>query len=157
MGASRKAPVMPHTYPLSVHWRGSTGSADYAPDATASAPGKPGIQLSSAPEFRGDRGRWNPEDLLGAALSTCHMLTFLALCAKAKVEVKDYLDRAEAVLDTVGKVSRVTEVRLRPTIRVAPGTAQATVVALFEKAHKYCFVANSVTCHVVLAPRVVEA
>jgi organic hydroperoxide reductase OsmC/OhrA len=112
--------------------------------------------VSSAPEFAGDPTRWNPEDLLGSALATCHMLTFLALCAKAKVAVVGYEDHAEAVLDTVDKVTRVTQVHLRPVIRVPRGTSMAKVVELFEKAHKYCFVANSVTCEALLAPRVVE-
>ncbi len=148
---------MAHSYPFSVRWHGSTADPAYSPDAQALAPGKPGIPVSSAPEFRGNPVHWNPEDLLGVALSTCHMLTFLALCAKAKVEVKDYEDHAESILDTVGKVTRVTEIHLRPIIRVAPGTSQAKVLELFEKAHKYCFVANSVASKVVLAARVLEA
>ena len=148
---------MAHAYPFSVRWHGSTADPAYSTDAQALAPGKPALPVSSAPEFRGNPARWNPEDLLGAALSTCHMLTFLALCAKARVEVKDYEDHAESILDTIGKVTCVTEVRLRPVIRVAPGTSSAKVHELFEKAHKYCFVANSVSCAVVLAARVVEA
>ena len=148
---------MAHHYPYSVRWHGSTADTTYSPDAQAQAPGKPVIPVSSAPEFRGNPARWNPEDLLGAALSTCHMLTFLALCAKARVEVKDYEDHAESILDTVGKTTRVAEIRLCPVIRVAPGTSMAKVLELFEKAHKYCFVANSVSSQVVLAARVVEA
>ena len=73
----------------------------------------------------GDATHWNPEDLLGTALATCHMLTFLALCAKAKVEVVGYEDHAEAILDTVEKVTRVTQVHLRPIIRVTRGTSMA--------------------------------
>ena len=148
---------MAHAYPFSIRWTGSTADPAYVPDAVALAQGKPAIPVSSAVEFRGNPARWNPEDLLGTALSTCHMLTFLALCAKARVEVKDYNDHAESILDTVGKVTRVTEVRLCPVIRVAPGTSMAKVQELFEKAHKYCFVANSVSCAVVLAAQVVEA
>jgi organic hydroperoxide reductase OsmC/OhrA len=72
------------------------------------------------------------------------------------VAVVGYEDHAEAVLDTVDKVTRVTQVHLRPVIRVTRGTSMAKVIELFEKAHKYCFVANSVTCEAVLAPRVVE-
>ena len=61
------------------------------------------------------------------------------------------------MLDTVDKVSRITQVYLRPVIRVTRGTSMAKVIDLFEKAHKYCFVANSVTCEAVMEPRVVEA
>jgi organic hydroperoxide reductase OsmC/OhrA len=147
---------MAHHYPLQLHWTGHTLDGDYDRNATVTAPGKHPLAVSSAPEYAGDAARWNPEDLLGAALATCHMLTFLALCAKAKVAVVGYEDHAESVLDTVDKVTRVTQVHLRPLIRVPRGTSMAKVVELFEKAHKYCFVANSVTCEAVLAPRVVE-
>jgi organic hydroperoxide reductase OsmC/OhrA len=148
---------MAHHYPLQLHWTGNTLDGTYNRNATVTTAGKQPLAVSSAPEYVGDATRWNPEDLLGTALATCHMLTFLALCAKAKVEVVGYEDHAEAILDTVDKVTRVTQVHLRPVIRVTRGTSMAKVVELFEKAHKYCFVANSVTCEAVLAPRVVEA
>lgn len=147
---------MAHPYPLTLAWTGNTLDGTYTRDATVTNPGKPPLAVSSAPEYGGDATRWNPEDLLGSALATCHMLTFLALCAKAKVEVVGYEDHAEAVLDTVDKVTRITQVHLRPVIRVTRGTGMAKVVELFEKAHKYCFVAHSVTCEAVLEPRVVE-
>ena len=148
---------MAHSYPFSVRWHGSTADPAYSPDAQALAPGKPGIPVSSAPEFRGNPVHWNPEDLLGVALSTCHMLTFLALCAKARVEVTRYEDHAESILDTLEKVTWVAEIHLKPTIRVARGTSKAKVEELFQKAHKYCFVANSIKSRVVMAPLVVEA
>ena len=148
---------MAHSYPLTLSWTGNTLEGSYSRNAVLSTAGKASIPVSSAPEYAGDALRWNPEDLLGSALATCHMLTFLALCAKAKVEIKDYEDHAEAVLDTVDKVTRITKVHLRPIIRVPRGTSMAKVVDLFHKAHKYCFVANSVTCEAVLEPRVVEA
>ncbi|HLP29821.1 MAG: OsmC/Ohr family protein [Holophagaceae bacterium] len=147
---------MAHHYPLSLAWTGNTLDGTYNRNATVTTAGKHPLAVSSAPEYAGDPTRWNPEDLLGSALATCHMLTFLALCAKAKVEVVGYEDHAEAVLDTVDKVTRITRVHLRPVIRVTRGTSMAKVVELFEKAHKYCFVANSVTCEAVMEPRVVE-
>jgi organic hydroperoxide reductase OsmC/OhrA len=147
---------MAHQYPLTLAWTGNTLDGSYNRNATVTNPGKQPLSVSSAPEYSGDPICWNPEDLLGSALATCHMLTFLALCAKAKVEVMGYEDHAEAVLDTVDKVTRVTRVHLRPVIRVRRGTSMAKVIDLFEKAHKYCFVANSVTCAAVMEPRVVE-
>jgi organic hydroperoxide reductase OsmC/OhrA len=147
---------MAHSYPFTTTWRGST-AAEYGRDAALSAPGKSGFGISSAPEYAGNPALWNPEDLLGAALGTCHMLTFLALAAKAKVVVTGYDGHGESILDTVDKVTSVTEIRLNPVIRVAPGTSKAKVEDLFQKAHKYCFVANSVRSKVILAPRVVEA
>jgi organic hydroperoxide reductase OsmC/OhrA len=148
---------MAHQYPLTLGWTGNTLDGTYNRNATVTTSGKHALAVSSAPEYAGDPTRWNPEDLLGTALATCHMLTFLALCAKSKVEILGYEDHAEAILDTVDKVTRVTQVHLRPTIRVSRGTSMAKVVELFEKAHKYCFVANSVTCEAVLSPRIVEA
>ena len=147
---------MAHRYPLTLSWTGNSLDTTYNRTATLSNDQKPSIPVSSAPEYTGNPACWNPEDLLGSALATCHMLTFLALCAKAKVEVMSYEDHAEAVLDTVNKVTRITQVHLRPVIRVPRGTSMAKVVELFEKAHKYCFVANSVTCEAVMEPRVVE-
>ena len=148
---------MAHVYPLTIRWSGTTLDAEYNRDAEATTAGKPSIPVSSAPEYKGNPARWNPEDLLGTALATCQMLTFLALCAKARVDVVHFEDHAEAILDTVDKVTRITEVRLHPVIRIPRGGSPAKVVELYEKAHKYCFVANSVNCRVVMEPRVVEA
>ncbi|MDP1830783.1 MAG: OsmC family protein [Geothrix sp.] len=147
---------MAHRYPLTLSWTGNSLDAPYNRNATLSNGQKTAIPVSSAPEYAGDGSCWNPEDLLGSALATCHMLTFLALCAKAKVEVVGYEDHAESLLDTVDKVTRITHVYLRPVIRVTRGTSMAKVITLFEKAHKYCFVASSVTCEAVMEPRVVE-
>ncbi len=147
---------MAHSYPFTLTWRGSTATPEYTRDAEATAAGKHALQVSSAAEYAGTVTRWNPEDLLGSALATCHMLTFLALASKTKLVVTAYEDHAESILDTVEKVTKVTEIHLKPTIRVARGTDAGKVVELFHKAHKYCFVANSITCKVVMAPRVVE-
>ncbi len=147
---------MAHQYPLTLAWSGNTLTEPYGRDAVASATGKTDIPVSSAEEYAGNGLRWNPEDLLGSALATCHMLTFLALCAKVRVEVLGYEESAVSVLDTLEKVTSVTEIHLNPTIQVAPGTSAEKVVELFEKAHKYCFVANSIKSKVVMNPRVVE-
>ncbi|HJU83930.1 MAG TPA: OsmC family protein [Holophagaceae bacterium] len=148
---------MAHRYPLTLSWRGNTVEGAYSRDAVVNAPGKLQLPVSSAAEYAGTVERWNPEDMLGAALATCHMLTFLALAAKTRIEVTAYEDHAEAVLDTVEKVTSITEIVLKPTIRVPRGTDAAKVVELFEKAHKYCFVANSIKSKVTMQPRVVEA
>ena len=148
---------MAHTYPFSISWNGDTTAEAYTRDANAAAPGKVSLPLSSASEYAGSAERWNPEDLLGVALANCHMLTFLALAAKTRTAVLGYEDRAESVLDTVEKVTWISEIHLRPTIKVAKGTDPAKVKELFEKAHKYCFVANSIKSKVTMDPVVVEA
>ena len=147
---------MAHAYPFTLTWNGNTLADTYSRDAVASAPGKVDLPVSSAAEYAGSAERWNPEDLLGAALANCHMLTFLALAAKTRTEVLGYEDRAEAILDTVDKVTWISEIRLSPTIRVAKGTDPAKVKELFEKAHKYCFVANSIKSKVTMAPSITE-
>lgn len=148
---------MSESFPLTLRWTGSSLDSSYSRNADLSNPGHASIPVSSAPSYQGDPTRWNPENLLASALATCHLLTFLALAAKARINVTAYEDHAEATLETIDKIARVGEVRLRPTIRVTPGTSSAKVVDLFNKAHKYCIIANSITCRVVMEPRVIEA
>ena len=145
-----------HTFPLSVHWTGSTLTAgDYSRDAVAQAPGKPMIVTSAAPSYAGNAARWNPEDMFGASLATCHMLTFFALAKKAGVDVQAYDDNAVATLEMVDKAMRISTITLAPTIVVAAGTDEGKVRELFVKAHNYCFVANSITTKVEMTPSVI--
>jgi len=145
-------------FPASLTWTGNTLDPSYTRSGELAKPeGLAAIPVSSIPLFGGDGARWNPEDLLAGALATCHMLTFLALAAKARVAVTGYRDRAEAELETVERSSRVGAIALRPTISVAPGTDPAKVAELFAKAHKHCIIANSIHSKVVLEPTVVEA
>lgn len=142
-----------HHYRVATAWTGNggTGTAEYrgygrqheltAPDE----PAKPPIPGSADPVFRGDRARWNPEELLVAALSACHQLAYLALCARAGVSVVAYDDRAEGVMveDDAGG-GRFTRVVLRPRVTVAAGGDVARARALHEQAHAQCFIASSV-------------
>ena len=148
---------MSDLYPATIVWNGSTLDPSYTRTAGLVKPGgQAGIPVSSVPFHGGDGACWNPEDLLAGAMATCHMLTFLALASKARVDVKGYEGPASAALETVDRVSRVATIALRPTIRVAPGTDPAKVEELFRKAHKYCIIANSFSGTVVLEPTVVE-
>src|SRR5688572_13076736 len=86
-----------HTYEVTVTWTGNTGEGtssyrSYTRDHDVSGPGKPTIPGSSDPSFRGDAARWNPEELLLAALSQCHMLWFLSLATTEDVVVTAYED-----------------------------------------------------------------
>lgn len=148
---------MAEVFPAALDWSGNTLQPDYSRNAQLSKPaGLAAIPVSSIPAFGGAAERWNPEDLLAGALAHCHMLTFLALAAKSRIEVHGYEDRAEAALVTEDRVSRVGEILLQPTIRVASGTDVAKVEELFQKAHKYCVIANSITAKVAMEPNVVE-
>jgi len=149
---------MAGTFPITLTWTGNTAEGAYNRDGDAAKPeGLARIPVSSGPSNGGDPARWNPEDLLASALATCHMLTFLALASKTRLEVRDYLDHAESTMDTVDKVTRVVAIALRPTITVAPGTDVAKVEEMFQKAHKYCVIANSITAKVTMEPTVVTA
>jgi organic hydroperoxide reductase OsmC/OhrA len=142
-------PKPPHHYRLSLVWEGNrgTGTSDYASygrQYRVTIAGKPDLVGSADPLFRGDAALHNPEDLLVAALSSCHMLSYLALCARSRIAVLTYVDAAEGTLEfnTEGGGS-FREVILRPRVTVAAGTDLARATALHEKAGEHCFIAAS--------------
>ena len=104
------------------------------------------VQVDAAPDWGGDPANTNPEQALAAALSSCHMMTFLALCAKAGWPVASYHDHAEAHLGkTAAGQMAVTRIDLNPVVRFDTGfTVEDTKLAEMQhRAHRYCFVANS--------------
>ncbi len=111
---------------------------------------------SAAPAFRGDADRVDPEEAFVAALSACHMLSLLAICARKRLTVDAYEDDAVGVLEkgANGKlwISRVT---LRPRIGFAPGTSVSTaqLAEIHHLSHEECFIANSVKTDVSVAPQ----
>lgn len=114
------------------------------------------IPASATKEYRGDETRVNPEEALVAALSSCHMLTFLAVAAKRKLSLDSYDDEAVGVLEknSAGKLA-ITRVTLRPRIVWSPGvTVSAEDLAkMHHDAHEGCFIATSVKTEVTVAPR----
>jgi organic hydroperoxide reductase OsmC/OhrA len=139
-----------HEYDVSVSWTGNRGTGtsgyrEYDRDHDISAAGPPTIAGSSDPAFRGDRRRWNPELELTAALSQCHMLWYLHLCALAGVIVTSYDDDAHGTMaETEDGGGHFTEVVLRPRVTVASGEMIETAWSLHKDANAKCFVANSV-------------
>jgi organic hydroperoxide reductase OsmC/OhrA len=138
-----------HHYAVRVTWTGAEagGTRDYktySREYRADFDGKPSITGSADPAFRGDPTLHNPEDMLVLALSSCHMLSFLALAALEGLEVVAYEDAASGIMQQEGRGGRFTEVVLRPRVRLAPGSDPARAEALHEAAHKTCFIANSV-------------
>ncbi|MBI3206960.1 MAG: OsmC family protein [Myxococcales bacterium] len=114
------------------------------------------VRASAAPEFRGDATLPNPEEALVAALSSCHLLTFLAICAKKGITVDEYEDAAEGLLEknAEGRLA-VTRVTLRPQVTFgagAPADAEA-LAKLHESAHRGCFIAASVKTEIRVEPR----
>ncbi|MCF8549118.1 MAG: OsmC family protein [Pontimonas sp.] len=146
-----------HLYELETLWVGNlgTGTSDYKAYSRAHvirAEGKSEIQGSSDKAFHGDVARWNPEELLIAALSQCHMLSFLHVAQAAGVIVESYADRASGVLDTLQDGSgRISEVTLRPQIEISGGD-ESLVPELHHRAGQLCFIANSVNFPVLHEP-----
>jgi organic hydroperoxide reductase OsmC/OhrA len=140
-----------HRYAVNVKWTGNTGSGtsnyrSYERRHEISAEWqKPIILGSSEPAFRGDPGRWNPEELLVASLSACHKLWYLHLCAVEGIVVVEYVDHAEGFMeegtDGSGHFQRVI---LRPIVKIAASSDIGKARELHEEAHAKCFIANSV-------------
>jgi organic hydroperoxide reductase OsmC/OhrA len=99
--------------------------------------------MSGDPAFRGDATRLNPEQLLLAAAASCQLLAFLAVAARARIDVLEYADDAEADMPEDDPPMRITAIRLRPRITVAAGTSEDRVHKLVALAHKECFIASS--------------
>jgi organic hydroperoxide reductase OsmC/OhrA len=150
-----------HRYRIEVRWTGNQGVGtanyrSYARDhdiASPTAPGKPVIAGSSDPAFRGDPNRWNPEELFVAAISACHKLWYLHLCARAGIVVMSYLDEAEGIMseneDGSGQFDSVT---LRPRITITRAADLAKARDLHHDAHAKCFIANSINTPVMVEP-----
>lgn len=140
-------------------WEGSTADAAYSMASTAQPilDAKPPLGTSVPSHNGGDDTRWNPEDMFGAALSTCFMYTFLALAKKVRVDVRSYDDEVELELVTEERRTRIARATLSPTITLAAGSNEKKAATMFGKAHKYCVIANSTTAEIVLAPTFVVA
>jgi organic hydroperoxide reductase OsmC/OhrA len=138
-----------HTYTVRLDWTGNLGSGTLAYGAYSrahelTAPGKAAIAGSSDPIFRGDAARWNPEELLLAALAACHQLWYLHLCADAGVVVQHYSDNPSGLMieqpDGAGQFETVT---LRPHARLAAGSDEQLAHRLHDAAAEKCAIARS--------------
>jgi organic hydroperoxide reductase OsmC/OhrA len=151
-----------HRYTVKVIWTGNrgTGTASYQGYERAheiSADGKPTIAASSDPAFRGDRTRWNPEELLVASLSACHKLWYLGLCAQAGVVVTAYEDTAEgSMVEAANGAGQFTSVILRPRVAISAASDEDKAMQLHGQAHAMCFIARSVNFPVTNVPTIVR-
>jgi organic hydroperoxide reductase OsmC/OhrA len=140
-----------HNYAVKIEWTGNKGSGtddyrNYERSHTISVEGKPAILGSSDTPFRGDGSKHNPEDFLVSSLATCHMLWYLHLCADAGVMVVNYVDNAKGTLKQLTDGSGFfTEVTLYPEVQVLNESMIELANSLHKKAHKFCFIAKSVT------------
>ncbi|GAC1656636.1 MAG: OsmC family protein [Gemmatimonadaceae bacterium] len=141
-----------HRYAVTVIWTGNTGTGtsgyrayERAHEISVAGQVKPAIPGSADAAFRGDRTRWNPEELLVASLSACHKLFYLHLCADAGIVVTHYVDHAEGIMEeSATGGGRFTSVMLRPQVTLASASDSNEAKALHEAAHARCFIANSV-------------
>ena len=137
-----------HDYRALLIWdgnlgEGTSGYAAYGRQYRIVIDGKAELHGSANPAFRGEREKHDPEDLFLASISSCHMLSYLALCARAGIRVVAYEDHASGtlVLDGAGG-GRFSEVTLRPSVTIAGHDADRAA-AMHDKAHELCFIANS--------------
>jgi len=139
-----------HTYNLTISWTGNrgTGTSDYRAydrNHIIRAENKIEIPGSSDPAFRGDKTRYNPEEFLVSALSTCHMLSYLHVCVMNGVVVTEYTDKVTGTMaETPDGGGHFTEVTLNPVVTVKDVAMVAKANELHHKASQLCFIANSV-------------
>jgi len=149
-----------HDYKARLIWDGNLGAGTtsytgYGRKYRLQIAGKPDLTGSADPMFRGDANVYNPEDLFVAALSSCHLLSYLALCARTKINVIAYEDNASGTLILTpnggGKFESVT---LRPIVTIAAGGDEKRAMELHETAHDLCFIAASVSVPVLHEPQI---
>ena len=143
---------------IQVDWTGDLGTGTsgyraYKRDHEISVFNRPPILASSDASFRGDPSRYNPEEMLVASLSSCHMLWYLHLCADAGIVVTSYHDDATGTMtETEEGGGQFTAVLLRPRVRIKAGGNRDLATSLHERARHLCFVANSVNFPVACQP-----
>ncbi|HEY9564877.1 MAG TPA: OsmC family protein [Nocardioides sp.] len=150
---------MDHTYVLDLSWQGNRGTGtsdyrDYGREVLLRAAGKPDLAGSADPTFRGDASRWNPEELLLAALAQCHLLSYLHSAVQHGVVVTAYDDSPVGAMVTSGQGGHFTSVVLRPQVTVASADQVETALAIHREASENCFIAASVNFPVTHEPSV---
>lgn len=149
-----------HHYKTTIQWTGNRGSGtssyrDYERSHTISAENKPVIEASSDPAFRGDKTKYNPEEMLLSSLSSCHMLWYLHFCSEAGIIVTDYIDHATGTMEETNNGSgHFVEVTLHPIVTLQNEEMTEKAKELHHKANEFCFIANSVNFPVKHIPTV---
>ena len=146
-----------HHFALSVEWIGNRGSGtsgyrDYGREGVVTAPQKTPIDASAARVFHGNAERWNPEELLIAALAECHMLSYLHCAVRHGVTVTAYRDEPTGTMVQEGNGGHFTEVTLRPRVTLADPSQRELADSLHAEASENCFIAASVNFPVRHAP-----
>ena len=138
-----------HIYHANLQWTGNTGKGTetyrgYERSHNISVAGKQIIEASSDPSFRGDKTKYNPEEMFVASLSSCHMLWFLHLCSDAAVIVLEYTDAAVGkMIESDDGNGKFSEVILHPSVKVKESWMLEKIDLIHEKANAFCYIANS--------------
>jgi organic hydroperoxide reductase OsmC/OhrA len=145
-----------HRYETRLRWTGSTGLGWDHYDRGHSATAPPAVQEIglTTQESKGDPSVLNPEALVVMAASSCQMLMFLHLAAKARIDVVEYEDDASAVMPEDAEPVHITEITLRPRIVVAGEASEERIGKLMHTAHEHCYVANSLNSEITIEPTV---
>lgn len=150
-----------HHYETTIEWLGNRGTGtsgyrDYGRELLLTAEGKHEIEASADRTFHGDADRWNPEELLLAALSQCHMLSYLHVAVLHDVVVTAYTDTAAGTMEqTEDGGGRFTSVTLRPVVTVTSADMVEVARLAHREASEKCFIANSVNFPVHHEPTIV--
>ncbi|WP_229054129.1 OsmC family protein [Aeromicrobium sp. Leaf350] len=153
---------MDHHYAVDVAWQGNRGTGtsgyrEYGRDVLVRASGKPDLAGSADVPFRGAADRWNPEELLLAALAQCHLLSYLHSAVQHGVVVVGYTDDAVGTMEQVGQGGRFTSVTLRPRVTITDAAMTDVALAIHAEASENCFIAASVSFPVLHEPVVAVA
>src|SRR3954452_20947662 len=149
-----------HDYKAKLVWEGNLGDGTssymgYGRKYHLQIDGKPDIVGSADPMFRGDANAYNPEDLFVAALSSCHLLSYLALCARSKINVIAYEDNASGTLKLLPNGGGIFECATPGSfVAVAEGSDEHRALELHEQAHDLCFIAASVKIPLLHEPQI---
>lgn len=152
-----------HHYATLITWTGNKGTGtssvkSYERGHTLEVAGKPVIPGTSEVSIQGNKTRYNPEELLQCAVSSCHMLSFLYLCAKNEIVVTAYVDHATGTMrDTPDGGGHFTEITLKPEITIAGNIDEIKLAGLQHEANRICYIANSCNFPVYHQPSYIRA
>ena len=133
-------------YESEVRWKGGRRGV-------ICSAGKPDLEVSSPPEFKGEAGAWTPEEMLVASVNACTMLSFVAFAQHKGLGFVSYESDAEGTLESVDGKYRITEVTLRPHVTVKSQEDVERAQAIMRDAHTNCFITNSITASVKVFPQ----
>jgi len=148
-----------HNYTARIHWtdennNGTTNYTAYSRNHIISFPFKPDLPSSSEPAFRGDKTRYNPEEMLLASISSCHLLWYLHICTSNGIVLVEYEDNAEGVMEVFDDgIGKFTSITLHPKLKITDESKLELAKSLHEEAHKFCFISNSVNFPIKIVPK----